>query len=446
MKFSKLSKIRSELAILTHNINIGERSLIKSVENSPIGANRAFLNSSPNYSGKLPPIPNPYQKNKNFKDIIYHNRLQTNNNNNSNLYNSFSMISGVKNHSYSLNMLNPLYRKFRNNKINGILDRKNSHANQGEFVSESILITNPSLNLKNYKSKNFNENTKSAEELISLEKYNTVKTETMGKYRHETVQKDEDEGEKNVNNNNNNKSIASSGVHNTMSREMINNLNDCSIIHVNIREKSFINPHDSMDIINTNKFIYDNISTSLIDIQKIFYYKTIKSIEHYHKWRKKMQKVRVSTLVPKNVESMGINKNAGSVISETVNEEPDKENKEEEGDDLFGEFRDDYIEKKKEKEKLKQKKLQHKKEKDEMKLKNRVLKLDDYELYATYKYSVKNFPEGREQFSFRYNLVDIVLFGGLVINKTNNYLWTLDPSIFISIYIFIFSFILFKNK
>lgn len=403
--------------------------MIRSLENSPKAVDRTLLNSSPTSGYRLPPIQNPYKNNKHHKDMMYYNRLHTNNNNNHiNLQNSFSMVSGIKNNSFSLNMLNPINRKFRNNKISGILKRKNSHPSNNDFISDNILISNPNLNLKNNKSNNQTEGGKTAEELISLDKYNTVKTETMAKYRHETVQKDDDDDDKI--NNNHNKSIASSALHNSMSREISNNSNDCSVIHVNIREKSFINPYDSMDIINTNKFIYDNISSSLIDIQKIFYNKTIKSIEHYHKWRKKMQKVRVSTLVPKNLESMGLNKNAGSVISETINEEPDKENKEEEGDDLFGEFRDDYIEKKKEKEKLKQKKLQQRKEKEELKLKNRILKLDEYELYATYKYSTKNFPEGREQFSFRYNLVDIVLFGGLVMNKANNYLWTLDPSNF----------------
>jgi len=434
LKFSKLFKIRNELASLTQNLNICERSLIRSVDNSPKAGNRALLNSSPT-GVRLPPISNPYQKNKHFKDLMYHNRLYASDNQNSssgNIQNSFSMISAIKqNNSYSLSLLNnPLNRKQRSNRIEGILIGKNTHQNNNVFISDSIL--NPYSNSKNTNNNNNNIKnvSENAEEVISLEKYNTVKTETMGQYRHETLHKEDDED--NGNNNNHNKSIASSGMHNSMSKEITsNNINECSLIQVNIKEKSFINPHDSRDIINTNKLIYDNISSTLIDIQKIFYSKTIKSIDKYHKWRKKMQKVRVSTLVPKNLESIGHNKKSGSsVISETINEEPDRENKEEEVEEVVGEFRDDYMEKKKEKEKLKQKKLQLKKEKEEMKLKNRVLKVDDYELYAKYKYSAKNFPEGREQFSFRYNLVDIVLFGGLLINKSNNYIWTLDPSIF----------------
>jgi len=54
------------------------------------------------------------------------------------------------------------------------------------------------------------------------------------------------------------------------------------------------------------------------------------------------------------------------------------------------------------------------------------MRQDDMELYAYYKYSFKNFPEGREQFTFDYNLSDLILFGGIVTNK-NNHIWILDP-------------------
>ena len=99
---------------------------------------------------------------------------------------------------------------------------------------------------------------------------------------------------------------------------------------------------------------------------------------------------------------------------------------EKEGEEEAGE-EDDYLEKKKEKEKQKQKKLKQNRQIEDAKVKKRSQKNDDYELYAEYKYSNKIFPEGREQFTFKYNLVDVVMFGGLIMNKNNNNLWTFDP-------------------
>jgi len=421
--------MRNELADLAKNINIGERTLIKSVENSP--KEKTIINHNLNYIKKLPPI-NPYLKNKHFIDLKYHNsRLNSTRNNN--LQNSFSSISGNnKNFSYSINNLAPLNRNLRIQRIGNILKRPKLSLDNSGVLSEIFPINST----KHNKSIIFDKN--KSQDIYSIDTYNSVKKETMANYRHETLLKDMDDDDAKSKGNNNNSRI-SSVFHNSQSRPMSHNINDVSVIHVNIKEKSFINPHESMDIINTNRFIYDNISGSLHDIQKIYYDKTIKSIEYYNKWKKKNKKIRVSTLVPKNFELLGLNKQ-GSVISEAVNEDPDKEKEEEE--DLFEEFREDFLEKKKEKEKEKQKKLQQKKDKEEMKmLRNRVMKLDDYQLFASYKYSSKNFPEGREQFSFRYNLVDIVLFGGLVMNKANNHVWTLDPSkLLMRIYFEIFLF------
>ena len=49
------------------------------------------------------------------------------------------------------------------------------------------------------------------------------------------------------------------------------------------------------------------------------------------------------------------------------------------------------------------------------------------ELFGRYIYTNKNFPESREQFTFTYGLLDIILFGGIVVNKSNH-MWSLDPS------------------
>ena len=66
------------------------------------------------------------------------------------------------------------------------------------------------------------------------------------------------------------------------------------------------------------------------------------------------------------------------------------------------------------------------KEKEEAKNKEKIVKLNEFELFGHYKYSSKNFPEGRDNFSFKYNQAEVVLFGGIVSNK-NNFVWFLDP-------------------
>ncbi len=399
---------------MTENINIGDRSLLKSIENNNSVNNRSFVNS------KIFPIKNPYQKNKHFKDIVYFSKIQPisfTKNRNSN-----SIIPRIdKNNSYSINGYDQINRSCRNNIIGAILRRGRGSPDSSQFLSKNNLTN---LNKEN-KINIFNRSQESVkeEDIISIDKYLSIKSDTMGKYKIDAKNKEDGIS-------NNNLSINSSILHNSISKDK--SLNDIGNIQVNIREKSFLSPKDSINIINTNKFIYDNISGSLHDIQKIYYNKTIKSIEHYNKWIKKMKKFRVSSLAPKNLETL-LNKNSSSVLSEVVNEDPEKE-KEQEEEDLFANFRDDYMEKKIEKEKEKQKNLQLKKEKEDLKMKNRLLKIDEYELYASYKYSYKNFPEGREQFSFRFNSVDVVLFGGLLMNKNNNYIWTLDPSNFLLLF------------
>ncbi len=414
---------------MAQNLNLGDKSLFRSLDKSTNLTNNPLINGGPLGKVKLPPIRNPYEKNKHFKDLSYNNRPKNYLSPNK-IQNSFSLISDVS-HSYSINSNIFNNRMIRSNILNSIIKKGKISAvtpDSSRLLTENIINT-----MKNKVSKTPNIDVKKIE-IITIDNYNAIKTETMAQYKHDNKQRSDEDDEKNGKNNNN--SLISSGKGSSISREN-SYAHESSLIQVNVKEKSFLNPSESIDIIKTNRFIHDNISSSLIDIQKIYYDKTIKSIEYLKNCNKKMQKVRVSVLVSKNAEVPTTVKTNGNLITEVVNEDPEKE-KEEEDENLFDEFRDDYILKKKEKEKQKIKNLQVKK--DEVKSKNRITKVDDWQLYATYKYSSKNFPEGREQFSFRYNLVDIVLFGGLVMNKTNNYLWVLDPSrfIFYSINFFIF--------
>lgn len=53
--------------------------------------------------------------------------------------------------------------------------------------------------------------------------------------------------------------------------------------------------------------------------------------------------------------------------------------------------------------------------------------MDFLEMYGSYVYSYKLFPEGREQFSFSYDNTDAIVYGGLISNKSNK-VWKFDPA------------------
>ena len=345
--------------------------------------------------------------------------------------------------------LSPSHRSFSranisNIKINSFSENSNIESLNNSNSSRIIhpLKFNRLKKLKEINKKNFDTIPNiNMDEIMSIDNYNAILTESMANYRTESVSLAlETEEEKKIKEKKDNKgnkenkddkddiiSELDKSIEKSETKIIVDeNLLDSSTIRVGIKLKDYISPLDSLDIINTNRFIYDNINSSLVHIQKLFYNKAIKSIENYEKTNKKMLKIKVSSLGvgPKNKESGGLKK-FSSIIAETVNEEIEKEDNEEVYDEITQNYLDKKKEKEKEKEKLKQKKSKNKK--NDLLAKIRITKLDDWELYGTYKYSLKNFPEGREQFSLRYNSIDAVLFGGMVSNK-NNYLWTLDPS------------------
>lgn len=296
-------------------------------------------------------------------------------------------------------------------------------------------------------------------ELISLEQYNSLVSETMANYRTESLLPDKNDIDDQLDKENN-KIITAYNSKNRLNKPLINkkfnNLSATfgsnSLIKVEIKAKDYINKKDCSTILNSNKKIYNNISTSLINIQKMYYDKTIFDIEKFEEFQKKMFKVRVCNMIPKAQDFLNIVRNKESqenaintLISNAVNLQNSSSPKENvEGgisnsinisrkyskgniDEISLELSYRQEKSKTKNEERDKEKRKNKKKRDEVKLKNKILRSNETELFAYYKYSSKNFPEGREQFAFDYNLLDIVLFGGIVTNKNNN-IWTLDPS------------------
>jgi hypothetical protein len=272
-------------------------------------------------------------------------------------------------------------------------------------------------------------------DLIPLDQYNNLVTETMANYRTESYPI-ENNGERD----NEYYPNVKSSMNKTLIGKSLNNLNvtygENSLIKIDVKDKEYRNPKDAIKILKTNRNIFDNISTSLINIQKMYYDKTIIGIEKFHEFKRKMCKVRVSNIIPKNTDIINLFKSKGSLpenanlnlgINPHLEEIPIINSNKERS--FESRERERIIEKEKEKERERERerdKRRNKKKKEDIKLKNKIIP-DEMELYAYYKYSSKNFPEGREQFAFDFNLTDLVLFGGIVTNKNNN-VWTLDPS------------------
>jgi len=357
--------------------------------------------------------------------------------------------------------------------------RFNKHFNTSHNYSNynsSSHIFKKSLNFKNSligKSESDIDN-------INLDKYNSIVTQTMTNYRTESLPIDINNQE-HINEimNTQNKNLGIPLFKNNQKSKSINNFNitygENSYIKIDIKDKDYSNPFDSEKILNTNKSIYNDISSSLINLQKMYYDKTINRIDRFQEFKKKMCKVRVSSMMPKNTadilsllkskesgipdKSLNISnpilnksKNLTGFLKMTIEEQiknniyysknneiykPNESPKINSNKDRSSESREklQILEKEKEKERLREqekekRKNRNKKKKEEIKLKNKIIRPDELELYAYYKDSTKYFPEGREQFAFDFNLSEIILYGGIVPNKNNN-LWSLDPSRFI---------------
>lgn len=251
--------------------------------------------------------------------------------------------------------------------------------------------------------------------LFPLDKFNTLITDTMTNYRTESMTLDADETQHQQDNSNYNRRNGIFTRGNFFKFAQAEN----SFIKIDVKNKDYKNPEDSQKIINKNKIIYKNITNSSINLQRLYYDKTIDDITKVEKYYKKMPKIRISNLFPKTINNF-----IGDSRNNNNSQNFEKKNNFL-SEDLAEKDIDDVLNKDKDK--------SHKKENKKIKkneginLKNIIIRSGEVELYAYYKNSTKDFPEGREQFIFDNNLIDIALFGGIVTNKNNN-VWTLDPS------------------
>lgn len=167
-----------------------------------------------------------------------------------------------------------------------------------------------------------------------------------------------------------------------------------SILKVGIKLMDYKNPFESFKVLKKNKIIFDNISYSSYNRQKLFYDEALEDIKRYMKLKVKMPKIKVTNVMPKHAKQQDTALNFALPEIKSA--------------------------------KKKNKKNQKEVEEPQVVQNQVVINQDNLKLYCYYTYANKNFPEGREQFAFHNHLTDIFLYGGIVSNKNNN-VWRLDP-------------------
>ena len=148
-------------------------------------------------------------------------------------------------------------------------------------------------------------------------------------------------------------------------------------IKIEINEMNYPNPIKSLGVIRNNRHIYNELSKNILTRQSESFNKQIEEIEQYNmKYGKKMPKIHITDLLLKdslNMPLMNTNKKREVNLPNLLRKE-----------------------------------------------KNRL------RLYSYFKYPVKNYPEGREQFSICIKNSDIIITGGISTSMKHLSIWSLN--------------------
>ena len=164
-----------------------------------------------------------------------------------------------------------------------------------------------------------------------------------------------------------------------VSNEHINmNKKSKSRLKINISDLNYINPFQSLNVINDNNLVFNEISKDVLLRQRNLYDKSVEQLKgNLQKFNIKMPKVKVSKLNPKMGDEI-------SMIN-LVNNENDK--------NMFPV-------------------IPHTSR--------------DLKLFAYFRYAHKNFPEGRQQFSVCMKESNVIMSGGLSSNMKTMQIWSLN--------------------
>ena len=151
-----------------------------------------------------------------------------------------------------------------------------------------------------------------------------------------------------------------------------------SLIKIGINQMEFPNPLKSLGIIRNNHYIYNELNKNNLTRQSESFNKQIEEINHINlKFGKKMPKVHITDILlkePTNIPVINLAKKKKSLNILSILEKNKK----------------------------------------------------DLKLFSYYKYPLKNFPEGREQFSVCRQDNDIIISGGISTNMKSLAIWRLN--------------------
>lgn len=271
---------------------------------------------------------------------------------------------------------------------------KNPNANLNS-VNFNNLDTSQQSNASNIL-KFLNEYNETDPRIIPFEDYGNLISETMSKYQTERLEgsklitlNDQNEPQLTLHEETMIKSIfrsqsmgKSRGVYGTT---------EDSVMKVSIMNPEYKNPFESFKSLKKNKKIFEEVSGSFLQRQEQVYNDAIdKFNKETMKFKVKMPKIKVTTVMPKMIYDFHKNK------------------------------------KETERKSAKREKNKISSVNEALMIQGQIISDNDPTLFAFYKYSHKNFPEGREQFAFHSNVNNIILWGGIASNK-NVDVWSLNP-------------------
>ena len=207
--------------------------------------------------------------------------------------------------------------------------------------------------------------------IIAFDKYNSVLSKSLNHYKSKGITEDElSDRDNEVQNTSNNK----------QDENIKKNSSSKNKLKININDINYKNPFQSLNVINDNNLVFNEISKDVLVRQRNLYDKRVENLEgNLRKFNVKMPKIKVSNLNPK----MG---DAISMLNFVNNEENKNSN-------LFPLIPNT----------------------------SRELKLFSY-----FRYAYKNFPEGRQQFSLCMKENNIIISGGLSSNMKTMQIWSLN--------------------
>ena len=210
--------------------------------------------------------------------------------------------------------------------------------------------------------------------IIEFDQYNSVLSRSLDNYKSKGIERDDLYSRKYYQRINDMENI------NLTEKNIKKNVSLKNKLKININDINYKNPFQSLNIINDNNSVFNEISKDVLVRQRNLYEKTVESREgNLRKFNIKMPKIKVSNLNPKIGDEI-------AMINLVGNKEENKNG------NMFPS----------------------------------IPSSGDLKLFSYFRYPNKNFPEGRLHFSLCIKETNIIISGGLSSTMKTMQLWSLN--------------------